>query len=295
MIRLNKVLRELNISLDRAITIFSEFGYQIEARPTTKIDEKLYELLKIKLNYIPPTVFNNDLITTPEIVKKARNKYGIPKRVFKYYSLVDYNFESIENKYLYFPKPADFNDPFDCSTELISFINENSKKKKRHKKKEKNFAEKLKNIGICCFSRTKDSILMWSHYASKHQGFCVEYKTNEDVDGVNPLDINYVSKFKKAQYFDKADRAIFHLIYTKSNDWEYEYELRSSVTNIQTENERKIKFRESDIVSIYFGVNSKENTIHRLKNLIAKNYTSKIKFYKGKKSNNDFKIKWESI
>ena len=44
-IRLNKVLRELNISLDRAVEHLSQNGVEIEARPTTKITQKVYEVL----------------------------------------------------------------------------------------------------------------------------------------------------------------------------------------------------------------------------------------------------------
>ena len=44
-IRINKVLRELNISLDRAVEHLAEKGFQVEARPTTKISQHEYELL----------------------------------------------------------------------------------------------------------------------------------------------------------------------------------------------------------------------------------------------------------
>ena len=43
--RLNKVLRELNISLDRAVDFLKEKGHEIEARPTTKISAEIYEVL----------------------------------------------------------------------------------------------------------------------------------------------------------------------------------------------------------------------------------------------------------
>ena len=43
--RLNKVLREFNISLDRAVDFLSSKGYEIEARPTTKISSEVYDLL----------------------------------------------------------------------------------------------------------------------------------------------------------------------------------------------------------------------------------------------------------
>jgi translation initiation factor IF-2 len=44
-IRLNKVLRELNISLDRAVDYLSSQGHEIEARPTTKISEEVHQVL----------------------------------------------------------------------------------------------------------------------------------------------------------------------------------------------------------------------------------------------------------
>ncbi|GAB1857832.1 translation initiation factor IF-2 [Flavobacteriaceae bacterium MHTCC 0001] len=44
-IRLNKVLRELNISLDRAVEFLDSKGIEIEKRPTTKISEETYNVL----------------------------------------------------------------------------------------------------------------------------------------------------------------------------------------------------------------------------------------------------------
>jgi translation initiation factor IF-2 len=45
-IRLNKVLRELNISLDRAVEYLAKKGHEIEARPTTKISAEIYAVLQ---------------------------------------------------------------------------------------------------------------------------------------------------------------------------------------------------------------------------------------------------------
>ena len=44
-IRLNKVLRELNISLDRAVDYLKDQGHEVEARPTTKISDEVYQVL----------------------------------------------------------------------------------------------------------------------------------------------------------------------------------------------------------------------------------------------------------
>ncbi|PKD21923.1 translation initiation factor IF-2 [Salegentibacter salinarum] len=43
--RLNKVLREFNISLDRAVEFLNSKGHDIEARPTTKISSEVYQVL----------------------------------------------------------------------------------------------------------------------------------------------------------------------------------------------------------------------------------------------------------
>ncbi len=45
-IRLNKVLRELNISLDRAVEYLAKNGHEIDARPTTKISGEIYTVLQ---------------------------------------------------------------------------------------------------------------------------------------------------------------------------------------------------------------------------------------------------------
>ena len=44
-VRLNKVLRELNISIDRAVDFLESKGHEIEKRPTSKISEEIYGLL----------------------------------------------------------------------------------------------------------------------------------------------------------------------------------------------------------------------------------------------------------
>jgi len=43
--RLNKVLREFNISLDRAVEFLSSKGFEVESRPTTKITGEEYQVL----------------------------------------------------------------------------------------------------------------------------------------------------------------------------------------------------------------------------------------------------------
>ena len=45
VIRINKVLRELNISLDRAVDYLNDKGYTIESSPNAKISNEEYSIL----------------------------------------------------------------------------------------------------------------------------------------------------------------------------------------------------------------------------------------------------------
>jgi translation initiation factor IF-2 len=45
IIRINKVLRELNISLERAVDYLKDKGIAIEANPNTKISDDVYNVL----------------------------------------------------------------------------------------------------------------------------------------------------------------------------------------------------------------------------------------------------------
>ena len=97
---------------------------------------------------------------------------------------------------------------------------------------------------VYCFSKRNDSILMWSHYADKHKGICIEFEvepTEKDMIEVvysekkSKFDILRVTslilglEFLKKP-FDASDqefnKKIMEPCYTKSNEWEYEKEVR---------------------------------------------------------------------
>lgn len=68
-IRLNKVLREFNVSLDRAVHFLESKNISIEARPTTKISYQVYNLIKEEFG-----TFN---------ISKRKTKNRIEKKVFQ--------------------------------------------------------------------------------------------------------------------------------------------------------------------------------------------------------------------
>lgn len=76
--RLNKVLRELNISLDRAVDYLKTKGHEIEASLNTKISVEIYQLLFDE--------FQTDKskraasLEVSEEKKKKKKKYELPEK-----------------------------------------------------------------------------------------------------------------------------------------------------------------------------------------------------------------------
>ncbi|MFC4634010.1 translation initiation factor IF-2 [Dokdonia ponticola] len=71
--RLNKVLRELNISLDRAVEHLNSKGIEIEARPTTKISKEIYNVLSDEFQ----TDANKKVASKEVAVEKLKEKEAL--------------------------------------------------------------------------------------------------------------------------------------------------------------------------------------------------------------------------
>lgn len=114
-------------------------------------------------------------------------------RYFKFRSINKYLIESLVNSQLYFAKPGQLNDPFDCQLDLkksisraASFLSPGNRKKfmesalNHGERFVEEWKKKFENFGICSFSLemsdSKGSPLMWSHYADQHRGVCLLYR-----------------------------------------------------------------------------------------------------------------------
>lgn len=106
---------------------------------------------------------------------------------------------------------------------------------------------------ISCFSEDVNSILMWSHYAYNHKGFCIEYDfTKLEVN--DPLTqclypVNYTNElFDIADYVIQGENVnkLFstYSAITKSKEWIYEKEWRLVFTlgqKVESFNKKMVK------------------------------------------------------
>ena len=108
-------------------------------------------------------------------------------KYFRFRPINKYLIESLVNPSLYFAKPEELNDPFDCNLDIKRAI-ENFKSsviglRERFlaellDKSEffENWKLQLGNVGVCSFSNNANETLMWSHYADDHRGVRLLYQ-----------------------------------------------------------------------------------------------------------------------
>jgi hypothetical protein len=104
-------------------------------------------------------------------------------------------------------------------------------------------AEWRKSAKVCCFSEAPDLLLMWSHYADHHRGFCIEYDLTSLGDPNHFFLRNLYPVLYSADFYDlspfveglaggPATRANFQqmlpllAMLTKFEGWGYEREWR---------------------------------------------------------------------
>lgn len=198
---------------------------------------------------------------------------------------------TLNNSTLFLQSPNNFNDPYDCYEGLIHFpdskqhtINLMHKKLdnlSKYQKKiieekiingemdtDKQFSEfllEIKNeIGVTCFSKNFDNILMWSHYAEKHSSICLGFEINLATNDYFAVPVDYVKKFKKANYGKEGVTMLKKWLFTKAHDWKYEEEVRL----ISFEKSGVISFKKKALKEIIFGANIKKEFKEEISKII---------------------------
>lgn len=189
-----------------------------------------------------------------------------PKYLYKYQPFSIESLVNLKNREIWFSMPAKFNDPYDCAIEIgTSPISEEECyklfKKYREKKKDQiiydldyltngkpneKFKEKVQNgllnafkdrkktmlydRGVACFSEINNNLLMWSHYANGHRGFCLKFDTRFEPFKTNVKKIqyrNYVPSVSPANVLmGNVEKVMMPMITIKSSQWSYEKEWR---------------------------------------------------------------------
>ncbi|KAA3633652.1 MAG: DUF2971 domain-containing protein [Calditrichaeota bacterium] len=259
-----------------------------------------------------------------------------PSFLYKYRNWEnDYNKIELLDSELYFTSALNFNDPFECKIPL-NYEDESEEYIRKSiayhiKERDKNISDadlhkevdywynkknwsnpdnielmlaKLNSIGLYSLSSTYDNILMWSHYANSHRGFCISYDIKklrqffetEYFDNynnlVNLVEVKYYEEFPNFLPSDLNSQQYYELpISSKAIDWEYEGEYRFYImdhVNI------KVKVPLNVIDSIYLGCQMPLEIKSKIKKyLLTREY--KVKLFQSNRNKDAFKLNFKEI
>ena len=216
------------------------------------------------------------------------------------------------NKKIWLATPESFNDPFDCNIKFKSEFNSEAFHKYLKQtnrgtgdltidyvtflQRLEEFRNKdIKKFGVFSMSQINDNILMWSHYANQHEGFCIEFvrspnKLLGDIERTRPVDYHY--HYPEVEPLDldgNIDPSIFRkMLFTKAKDWSYEKEWR-----LTYDEGNKGEQLPADISSIIFGLRMHEDHKNTIRNILANQ--PNIRFQQAKEEEYQFRLKIEDL
>jgi Protein of unknown function (DUF2971) len=210
---------------------------------------------------------------------------------------------------LYYPSRTQFNDPFDCIAPSLEGFSQRSLKelieRRGNEKSDLTLAERREmvreleenpreeisrriqdladDLGILSLSAARDNILMWSHYANSHQGFCLEFDTS-----IPPFDKALEVHYKRDRYtydFSNVHANAKELLRTKYSDWRYEKEWRI----ISDKGRETYPFRLDALTGVIFGSCMSEADKGKLRRWIKQSSCSPH-LYQAKLGSQDFRL-----
>lgn len=223
-----------------------------------------------------------------EIISSGR----LPSVLYKHTKISEFLYDALRKSELWFSSPLSFNDPFDCQVdddtqwtpeiikEYIKSANENTggnvnpdeivfKEKQNPGSFAKLFTAGYRNVlantGVACFVANPSNLLLWSHYSDSHKGVCLKYDITEDYElFALTKKMDYLHEYPKFDFVKERNKEyIGKAIFTKSNVWKYEDEIRTiqPMYGSYPINKRCLK-------EIIFGCKTEPNKIQEIRELI---------------------------
>ena len=153
-----------------------------------------------------------------------------------------------------------------------------------------------KGLTVVCFTEDVKSILMWSHYANNHRGFCIEYKLAQTDLSKQIRKVIYSSERHYLRDEDLNEKGIFRPTLYKSDVWKYEKEWRYVTANfpwVISKNEKRFSMDFSKYISgIYLGTNTPED---KEKEVIKFCFKKNIPVYKMKMKYDTYALEPQKI
>lgn len=239
-----------------------------------------------------------------------------PIKLFKYRATDKFFIDSLVKGDIYFARPDELNDPFDCKVDIKNLISNAAKSLDRANAQKlielledeelfDSLQYDINRLGICSFSGVfkcdPQQVLMWTHYANNHRGVCIKYEfpknfVDQEDEIMGCSNVSYEPEalttwFKSSEIlpmdFNSEDfimELAKKVLTVKSPSWGYESEIRIIRLKSGT-----FKIPKSYIKGVCFGLNTSSIDIELI-GKIVNNFYSNVNFFKIKRGNSDFGV-----
>ncbi len=250
----------------------------------------------------------------------------VPPKLYKYEPFSARAIENLKSQTIYFGSPLAFNDPYDCA--LFPSIAEPSDEdveriRSHYLSKEELDAgvrrsfetatipglrimlmrigqnvveERVQNFletrGVACFAERPDNLLMWSHYADHHRGFCLEFRTDLEPFSTKTRQVKYSSKMPQftltRMLCDRNFDEVLDLYCTKAKEWEYEREWRG----LHKQRGTAYTYESNALTGVYMGPKSSFTSLEIVA-LILAGQNEHVQLWKGERSRSEFAVDFQ--
>ncbi|MBB1270156.1 DUF2971 domain-containing protein [Shewanella sp. SR44-3] len=165
-------------------------------------------------------------------------------------------------------------------------------------------------IGVLCLTEEKDNLLMWSHYADSHKGFCIKFDASHEFFNQRRSENDEFYHLREVVYLDErpnktmSNMSGVDLLLLKSDIWAYEKEWRfcgvlndsDYIIDSEPLNVHLFKFPKSIIQEIILGVNASSQLEQEMKLIISQTHElSHVKLSKTKISEKHYSLEFNDL
>lgn len=224
--------------------------------------------------------------------------------------------------------PSEFNDPYDCGVPIrydllseddmyklskekhpncseefhqrqVKFAMTNTAKKLKAGKHDEMFRKEINYwkdvLGIFCASENYSNILLWSHYADNHRGFCVKLKSEGIFYAAGYMVGSVIYKDEIPELLpgynknmDEEHKTTIQQFFSKYSGWSYEEEIR--FIGFKKAN-KIVEIDPQTIEAVYFGWSMPpEDKSKKLKELQELEHLKHIKYYEMKINSTKYEL-----
>lgn len=250
------------------------------------------------------------------------------EQLYKFGRLTEYSEQLFSSGSIYFSSAAVLNDPFECTPSFV-FTHEPDKiiaqiiralrQNNPHLTHETAVAEaaaiylqgrhrdpvtweSIKNdlinayryrVGLCCPTERRDSVLMWSHYAAEHTGYCIEFEATDYTPVFGTAQrVSYADSYPEINFYNTPNEEKVKLSFlTKFTDWRYEKEWRI-LDHDNGPGSRE--YPEKLMKSVTFGLKMKNNQKEKIRHWVARR-RAPVQFYQAVQGKDRFEVTFEKV